>query len=501
MENEISDDCNIYDCELRPPIKIRSSIDPNAKDIPAQPNYATIPIGILQGTYPYVYYCSTLAQIYKCPPPSPTNKSVIGVISLGGGLYGNVDANGILTNGDCQAYWSSQGIPTSNHPTVVLVNLLGASNNPYFSQFISSVNGINRIMTYGDATLENSLDVQTIGSWYPSSNLTIIVYFSPNTLGQYLTAIQSSINTYINVRGVNVKPQTISVSWGANESNIYSSYTNALNTIYSNAASQGINICIATGDNDSTGKDYTGNNVPSLNVNVLGSSPWCIACGGTTLKSLNNIYDINTSETVWNDSNTGNDTGTGGGVSVYLTKATYQANVAKTYTNRCIPDISLNSDGETGMVYIVSSLYTISGGTSTAAPAIAAFIAITGINYFYNSKLYKLNSNCFHDITVGNNRPFSYPLLGYDAEVGYDLCTGFGSIIGTTMSTAMNTYVPTSNIQFTNILSNFGYFSTVKVPFYSTLSNTKWYDSSGNLTIPPTTNIPFSFFKNKMCRF
>jgi len=467
----------------------------------ASPIDVTIPSGPYAGSYPYSYSASTLAQIYKCPPPPPDKKAAIAVVSLGGGLYGNVDANGILTNGDCQAYWAWQGVAASNYPTVKLVFLQGTTNN----------------YTDSGPTGENTLDIEMIGSWYPSSNLTIVMYFASNVntfpefYDNYYNVMIHATTTQINVNGTYMLPSAVSVSWQFQEFYAYDDYNyfnlppltffNTINTIYSNAAANGINICIAAGD--LAGTDGT----TSRMISGYTSSPWCIACGGTSLLCANNIYDVNTVETVWNNSNQAtapyNEYGTGGGISLYVSQGQYQSTVTS-FANtqyRCVPDISLNADAYTPIVYIVNGVYTPIGGTSAVAPMIAAFLTLSGIKYFWNTKLYKLHSNCFHDITVGNNRPLVDSTLGYDARVGYDLCTGFGSIIGNTMSTAMNTYVPTSNIQFTHILSNFGYFSTVKVPFYSTLSNTKWYDSSGNLTIPPTTNIPFSFFQNKMCRF
>jgi len=467
---------------------MQSTIDPSLIQYTATPlstylstfnsESVTVP-GI--GIFSNYFDCVTLSQIYKCPPPPPNTKSVVGVISLGGGLYGNVDSNGILTNSDCQTYWTWQGIATSNQPTVVIVPLYGASNNP--------------TLTPDSGTGENTLDVETIGSWYPSSNLTIIVYIAPNSY--VYSAVNYAINNTVNVNGSNVIPSVLSISWGNNESPANSSFENYMNTLYSNAVTKGINICVATGDNEATGY---GSSVAT--TNALGSSAWCIACGGTSLICPSNVYNGSTVETVWNNSNIGQEGGTGGGISAYMSKPAYQSNITQSATQRCIPDISLNSDPYTGLVYIVNGSYQLYGGTSTAAPAIAAFIALTGITYFLNTKLYKVNSNCFHDITVGNNKPLAYPTIGYNAQVGYDLCTGFGSIIGTTLSTAINTYIPSSNIGFKNILSNYGYFSNINIPFYSTLSNTKWYDTANNVTIPPAPpNVPFSFFQNKMCRF
>jgi len=465
------------------------------------PEYINLQGLVLSTSYDSV----TLASIYKCPIPPPNKKTAIAIVSFGGGVFGNIDGNGIVTNGDYQAYWTWQGIATSNHPTVQVKFLNGATND-----------------TASGETAENTLDVEMIGSWYPSSNLTICMYITKIlTYNDFFNIFTQATTSTINVQGSSILPSCVSVSWDSLESPNYNSMlsgfggnvTAALNyfftidRIFSNAAANGINVCVSSGDHEATDGTDSATNT-SLNMNWFSSSQWCISCGGTTLSSKNNIYDANTVEVVWNNSNTTTSPtwGTGGGVSLYYPQPLYQSTFVGSFLNtsyRCAPDIALSADvtSKNCVVTYSQGNYYFTGGTSVVAPCMAAFIATLNINYFFNTKLYKLNSNCLHDITVGNNRPLANPTLGYDARIGYDLCTGRGSIIGTTMSTAMHTYVPPSNIQFTNILSNFGYFSTVKVPFYSTLSNTKWYDSSGNLTIPPTTNIPFSFFQNKMCRF
>ena len=113
---------------------------------------------------------SQLRTVYNFPVPSTSNY-VVGVVSFGGGLYGSVDSQGVLTNGDVQAYWTSIGIISANHPKVIIVPINGATNSP-------NVND-------GGSTMENTLDVEAIGGACPSANLTIILYISPNSLNQF----------------------------------------------------------------------------------------------------------------------------------------------------------------------------------------------------------------------------------------------------------------------------------------------------------------------------
>ena len=147
------------------------------------------------------FKATELASIYAFPSPSSA-KVVVGVISFGGGLFGTVNGAGILTGGDVQAYWAYCGIAPANMPTVVVVPIGGATNTP------STTDG---------ATAENTLDVQTIGACCPTSNLTIIMYISPNTLAGFGNVFNYALNTAVTVNGLSVKPSILSVSWGAPE--------------------------------------------------------------------------------------------------------------------------------------------------------------------------------------------------------------------------------------------------------------------------------------------
>ena len=351
---------------------------------------------------PY-FTCTELASIYGCPPP-PTTSNTIGVISLGGGLFGTLSpTTGILTDSDLNTYWSTIGIPLSNHPRVIIKSLGASSNMPSSN---------TKEYNYG-ATVENTLDIETIGSWYPSSNLTIIMYLANQYVdgNAFYTTLNYAINSNV-VIGSNtyVKPKVISISWGLPEV-FAESIISSVQPLFAKAASNNINIFCASGDYGST------DGVPGTSnyTDFPSCSPSVIACGGTTLICPNRVYDSLTSETAW--------TGSGGGMSRIFSKPSYQSNVTQSSTKRCSPDISLNADPNTGMYYIVGGKIVALGGTSTVSPAMAAFTSILNINYFLNTKLYRLNALSFYDVISGNNG-------GYTTSSGYDLCTGRGSLNG-----------------------------------------------------------------------
>jgi len=354
------------------------------------------------------WFTSTeLSQIYNCPPVNLQKPTTIGVISLGGGLFGSLSQTGVLTNGDVQAYWTALNIPTSNHPTVIIKTVGNTTNMP---------SGNSNDIRYG-ATLENTIDIETIGAWYPSSNLTIILYladqYKPVNTTPFYDVFNYALNSNVVVGTKTFNPSTISVSWGFTE--IFNTATiNALKPLLSNAATNGKNIFCASGDNGST------DGIPGRKnyVNFPSCSPYVTACGGTNLICPTFNYTKSTVESAW--------TNGGGGISKMFKKPAYQKNVMQTAKGRCTPDIALNADPSTPVVYLFDNKTVTVGGTSIVSPAMAAVAETLNINYFLNTKLYRVRPTAFNDIKTGNNG-------GYKTAKGYDLCTGFGSINGVTL--------------------------------------------------------------------
>ena len=342
-------------------------------------------------TSPY-FTISQLRTIYQIPAPMNENV-VVGVMSFGGGLYGTVGSNGVLTNGDVQNYWSSIGIPTANHPKVIVVPIQGATNKP----------------GNDNSTIENTIDVETVGGICPSAKLTIILYIAPNTLSQLSTLLQYIYSTNVTVDRVQYKPTIVSCSWGAPEIYYPRSLLSTIHTIMTTMTNSGMNICTATGDYGSNnGVGGTGKY-----VDFPSSNPNCLAVGGTSLISPNLIYDSQTVETAWVSG--------GGGISAVYSKPSYQRSLAG--TGRNTPDISSNSDPNTGVLFIIRGQYRVIGGTSVAAPTVAGLLASMNCRRFIVPLLYQAPSNCFHDILKGSNG-------SYVASISYDNTTGWGSMQG-----------------------------------------------------------------------
>lgn len=333
------------------------------------------------------------AQIYRFP--TPTVSRVFAVISLGGGLYGSVK-NGILTGGDVQKYWTQLGI--KSQPVVYIQSVDRARNFPRRND--------------DGATIENTIDVATIGAACPGNRHIIILYIAPRTFNGFYNAFNAAINGRVTVNGASVRPSIISCSWGAPEKYWAPADLTRFNTLFGVAVANGVNITAASGDYGAS------NGLPGLNTDFPSSSPNVIACGGTTLVCPTKTYtDASTRETTWR--------GSGGGISEFFAKPAYQSSVAGTKRNT--PDVAMVADPNTGVAFIVGGKTMVVGGTSLVSPALAAYIGCLAKSPGFIAPLLYTNPTCFNDILLGTND-------GYTAKVGYDNCTGLGSINGVALT-------------------------------------------------------------------
>ena len=317
----------------------------------------------------------------------PTNDgagSCVAIIELGGGY----------TNQNLTSSFSSIGI--TPNPTVVTAY---GTNNPGNS----------------DADIENMLDIYVVGGIVPKS--IIAMYFGTPSDPGFYNAVAAAINDTVR------SPSIISISWGAPE------FSKFMDSLFQSAIVKGITVTVATGD---YGSEASFGSL-AYTVQYPASSPYVLACGGTTLQLNPNGTIAN--EVVWNQGSAGS----GGGVSNLYLVPTWQAGLtSKLYPTptvtalrgRGIPDVAGNADGATGyqFYYGLPNIGNQVGGTSAVAPLYAALFArIASLGYkvrFINSVLYS-NPQVFQDITVGNN---ACPAAqGYSATTGWDACTGLGS--------------------------------------------------------------------------
>ena len=226
----------------------------------------------------------------------------------------------------------------------------------------------------------------------------------------------------------------LSCSWGWNPDD-----TAQLDPIFQEFAAQGQTLFVASGDAGAyTGSNATDNSYPAEDVNV-------VAVGGTDLMT-NGAGGAWQSETAWSDSS-------GGPADDGLPIPNWQAGIANSSnqasnTVRNVPDVVMeaNTDNYACDQGTCSGDY---GGTSFAAPRWAGFLALVnqqrvangnGTLGFINPEIYSLGNgpnynNVFHDITSGNNNNGNGQ--SYNAVIGYDLVTGWGSPNGQNLIKAL----------------------------------------------------------------
>jgi kumamolisin len=345
-----------------------------------------------------------LASLYDFPPGTGQGECVA-IIELGGGER----------KADLSGYFSALGIGAG--PQVTAVSVDHGKNHP-----TGDPNGPDG---------EVMLDIEVVGAIAPQAH--IAVYFAPNTDAGFLDAITTAIHDTTN------KPSVISISWGGPESSWTQQSMAAFDSAFQAAATMGITVCVASGDNGSS----DGVNDGADHVDFPASSPHVLACGGTSLQASGSAIG---SETVWNDGAQGG--ASGGGVSAVFTLPAWQDGLQTTQTSggtapltmRGVPDVSGDADPQTGYNVRIDGTDTVIGGTSAVAPLWAGLIArINATNGrpvgFINPTLYARPA-VLHDITEGNNGDFA-------ASPGWDACTGLGSPDGVQIATLLAA-VPTS---------------------------------------------------------
>jgi kumamolisin len=355
----------------------------------------------------HVYTPAQVASAYDFPPGTDGSGQTIGVLELGGGY----------TPTDLDAYFQGQGIAP---PTVTAVSVDGATNSPDGNP--EGPDG------------EVQLDLEIAGSVAPGAAL--VVYFAPNTDAGFLDGLAAAVHDQVH------RPSVVSVSWGGPENSWTAQARSALNAVCEDAAAMGVTVLVAAGDGGATDGVEGG----ALTVDFPASSPYALACGGTSLVLQGSAI---ASEVVWNDLASG-EGGTGGGVSEAFPLPGYQTSppvpaAPNGFAGRGVPDVAGDADPATGYSVLIDGTNSVYGGTSAVAPLWAALIARLNQSLgtplgFVHPALYAAPARAAcHDITSGNND-------GYSAGPGWDACTGWGSPDGARLLVALRPpVVPTAS--------------------------------------------------------
>ena len=344
-------------------------------------------------------------------------------------IVGRTDIN----LGDVQFFRSFFGLP---------------ANDPIFI-----LNGADPGNLGGGEETEADLDVEWSGAIAKNATIKFVISQTAATDGADLSAQFIVNNNLANI---------MSASFGLCESALGAAGNNFWNTLWAQAAAQGITAFVSSGDSGAAGCDPSGALTGTgLGVNGLASTPNNIAVGGTQFNegagnfwsAANNPVDQSSvlsyiPEIAWNESGAvaggSNLFSTGGGASIIYAKPAFQAGPGVPADGaRDVPDVSLNSASHDGYLIIQGHTASVSGlasvgGTSAASPSFAGLMALVvqkagaaqgnanPIFYSMGQNQFNGGTAVYHDTTSGDN---SVPgVVGFTAGVGYDQATGWGSV-------------------------------------------------------------------------
>ncbi|MYN45411.1 S8 family serine peptidase [Pseudoduganella sp. FT93W] len=336
------------------------------------------------GPFPVAYTPPQLAQMYQFPPGLDGSGQCIGLIELGGGSRA----------ADLRAYFKSLGLKAPRVRSIAIDH------------------GANRPGHDASADIEVMLDIEIAGALAPGAQ--IAVYFAPNSERGFLDAVTAAVHDDVH------KPSIISISWGAPESAWTEQAMGAIEQVFGLAASMGVTILCAAGDNGATDGVADGD----LHVDFPASAPHALACGGTRIA----VYpDCELCEVVWNG---GPALASGGGYSRYFSRPGYQATLAGTANFRGLPDVTGHADPASGYCIRVNGQEQIVGGTSAVAPLWAGLLARINqqLGYpvgFLHPLLYGAlrGQGATRDVAQGTNGAMA-------AVPGWDAGSGWGSPVG-----------------------------------------------------------------------
>jgi hypothetical protein len=397
-----------------------------------------------------------------------------------------------LAPGDFANIYNLAGLPAGSDGTGQTIAIVARSDidpNDFsaFKSRFSGANHLNQILNGPDPGLipgdqdEATLDAEWSSAVAPGATIDLVISsITATTDGVDLSAAFIVDNNLASV---------MSTSFSQCEQGLGGAENAFFNSLWQQAAAQGISAFVSAGDDGAAGCDDPNGATATFGkpaVSGLASTPFNTAVGGTqfdeTIGGGSDATFWNTAnatglvsvkgyipEKVWNESCTTASCGAAnanlfsgsGGQSILYGTPSWQSNtgiVGLNFPMRAIPDVSLSAAGHDG--YIVcqkgscqGGQFFIFAGTSASSPSFAGIMAIVdqktgGRQGLANYVLYSLAKaenfgNCssssqitpilpnpskcvFNDVITGNN---SVPgQTGFNAGIGFDLASGLGSV-------------------------------------------------------------------------
>jgi len=438
-----------------------------AGDVPAQS--ATLSPNVAPPSGPGSYTVNDFAAKYNVTPLYAKGVTgagkTIGIATLAG-----------YSQSDAYAYWSQVGVSV-NPSRITDVPVLGGA---------LPADGPG-----SEGAGETTLDVEQSGGVAPGAN--IRVYIAPNTDAGFLKVFAQPIQENL--------VDVLSISWGSPEIFYDGGTLNAFETLFKQAALQGIPLIAAAGDAGAydINRDYTYPQCTTqLTVDFPAASPNVLAAGGTTLPNtvIHKHGPVTVSqERPWGwdylqsyiTTNYGSTYGSalyyssyftvggGGGVSVDYGIPTWQMGLAGTQTSaagqvlscnptfvgdpagqyevlavlppavagRNLPDIALNADPYSGYSeFFAGGWGTGSGGTSFVSPQLNGILTL--ISSGINGRVGPINPQLYAAFKAQGyaaGSPFKAITTGdneyWKASASYNPASGLGSLDVSALATTL----------------------------------------------------------------
>jgi len=343
----------------------------------------------------------TINQVLKA-----YNATNLGVTGAGQKIAILIDT--VPSVSDVTTFWTNNGVAQSSS------NL----------EFIN----VNNVATLPAKSGEETLDVEWTSGIAPGAKIRV---YAAGSL--YDSDLDLALQQIIDDLPTQPELHVLSISLGEGETAVSKAQFATDSQYFALLASAGVSVFVSSGDYGSTPSNTTAANNGPLQVEHYSSDPNVTGVGGTSLY-IDATTGLRTSESAWGG--VSSTYGGGGGVSIqYARPAWQQGTGVPSGTMRCVPDVALVADPNTGAYVYLDGVSYEYGGTSLSAPVWAGFCAL--INEaranqgkpslgLANPRLYPLlGTNCFTDITTGSN---ATPTSGglYAATTGYDMATGLG---------------------------------------------------------------------------
>lgn len=334
--------------------------------------------------------------------------------------------------------------------------------------------------SYPSAQGEATVDVQRAGSVATGAKLLLVV--ATQASGGIDPAAQYLVNH------TPLPAQVMDVSWGACEYLNGTSGVTYWDTLFKQAAGEGISVFVASGDSGAGGCDTHNASPPAspnpISPNSICSSSYATCVGGTEFSDASNYskyWSPNNgggflsalgyiAEGAWNEPlNSSSQTqiaGTGGGVSKVIATPSWQTGtgVPTARTGRYTPDLSFTAADHDGYIGCLAAgggpcnngYIEIFSGTSASAPDMAGIAALLdqhkgSAQGNFNPTIYAMAAStpsAFHDVNLTSSGVSSCSLstpslcnnsdpgpsgltggeAGYMVGNGFDEATGWGSL-------------------------------------------------------------------------